>query len=87
MFKTIFVLVIATHGGINTDLHFTTLQQCESVKTLLKENTSPKAYFNGMNCIEMQVPVPIKKKRCKISNEFARATGNFYPVALECEEK
>lgn len=85
MFKTIFVLVIATHGEINTDLHFTTLQQCESVKTLLKENTSPKAYFNGMNCIEIQVP--IKKTRCKISNEYARVTGNYYPVTLECEEK
>ena len=40
-----------------------------------------------MNCIEMQVPVPIKKKKCKISNEYARVTGNYYPVTLECEEK
>lgn len=85
MFKVIFVLVMSTyHGGINTDLHFSTMNQCEAAKNQIREN-SIRGHFSGMTCVEMQVP--IKKTKCKISNEYARVTGNYYPVTLECEEK
>lgn len=90
MFKLIFVLVLnAYHGGITT-IDFTTLQQCETAKELVKETQfgpSLKAV-----CIEKQVP--IKKTKCKIINDFSynnqytRNLKNYpYPVALECVEE
>ena len=84
MFKIIFVLVInAYHGGMTT-IDFTTSQQCETAKELVKSTKNGGASI-GAVCIEKQVP--IKKTKCKVSNEFARSSGNFYPIALECVEE
>ena len=84
MFKIIFVLVInAYHGGLTT-IDFATLQQCETAKEQVK--TTVKAGANlGAVCIEKKVP--LKRTRCKFANEFARSSGNFYPVSLECVEE
>jgi hypothetical protein len=84
MFKIIFVLVInAYHGGLTT-IDFATLQQCETAKEQVK--TTVKAGANlGAVCIEKKVP--LKRTKCKFANEFARSSGNFYPVALECVEE
>lgn len=84
MFKFIFVLVInAYHGGMTT-IDFTTLQECETAKEQVKATTRDGARI-GAVCIEKKVP--IKKTKCKVSNEFARSSGNYYPVALECVEE
>lgn len=84
MFKLIFVLVInAYHGGMTT-IDFTTLHQCEIAKEQVKATERNGARI-GAVCIEKQVP--IKKTKCKVSNEFARSSGNYYPVALECIEE
>ena len=84
MFKIIFVLVINVyHGGLTT-IDFATLQQCETAKEQVK--TIVKAGANlGAVCIEKKVP--LKRTKCKIANEFARSSGNFYPVSLECVEE
>jgi hypothetical protein len=84
MFKIIFVLVInAYHGGLTT-IDFATLQQCETAKEQVK--TTVKAGANlGAVCIEKKVP--LKRTKCKFANEFARSSGNFYPVSLECVEE
>lgn len=87
MFKIIFVLVInAYHGGITT-IDFTTLQQCETAKELVKETKKSDAAL-GAVCIEKQVP--IKKTKCTISNKTVPFLNNYtlsYPVALECVEE
>lgn len=84
MFKIIFVLVInASHGGMTT-IDFTTLQQCETAREKVQANTKSGARV-GAVCIEKQVP--LKRTRCKFANEFARSSGNFYPVSLECVEE
>lgn len=84
MFKIIFVLVInAYHGGLTT-IDFATLQQCETAKEQVK--TTVKAGANlGAVCIEKKVP--LKRTKCKFANEFARSSGNFYPVSFECVEE
>ncbi|MBO7527307.1 MAG: hypothetical protein J6T74_05340 [Clostridia bacterium] len=84
MFKIIFVLVINAYHGGTTTIDFTTLQQCEDAKTKIQETTRRGSNV-GMTCIEKQVP--LKKTKCKVSNEFARSSGNYYPVALECVEE
>jgi len=97
MFKVIFVLVLTTyHGGINTDLKFSSLTNCESAKSqLIKDNVFRNSGISS-SCLEMQVP--IKKSRCKIVNQtdytnarstsYAHNMDNYpYPVALECEER
>ena len=84
MFKLIFVLVInAYHGGMTT-IDFTTLQQCETAKEQVKATERGGARL-GAVCIEKKVP--IKKTKCKVSNEFERSSGNYYPVSLECIEE
>lgn len=84
MFKIIFVLVInAYHGGMTT-IDFRTLQQCETAKEQVQATSRSGARI-GVVCIEKQVP--LKKTKCKVSNEFARSSGNYYPVSLECVEE
>jgi len=100
MFKIIFVLVINSyHGGINTDLQFRTLAQCESAKQQIQKEAGYKAGGGSLaaTCLEMQVPN--KKTKCKIINENYHvphpgahsgggALENFpYPVSLECREE
>ena len=81
MIKIIFVLVInAYHGGMTTR-DFTTRQQCETAK---EQVANIRTRVSAV-CIEKQVP--LKKTKCKVSNEFARSSGNYYPVALECVEE
>mgnify|MGYP003305157524 CR=1 FL=1 len=81
MIKIIFVLVInAYHGGMTT-IDFTTRQQCEAAK---EQVANIRTRVSAV-CIEKQVP--LKKTKCKVSNEFARSSGNYYPVALECVEE
>lgn len=85
MFKIIFVLVVnAYHGGMST-IEFATLKQCETAKEQIQA-TAKKGSSFGAVCIEKQVP--LKRTRCKISNEFSRVgTGHYYPVSLECVEE
>lgn len=87
MFKIIFVLVINTYHGGMTTIDFTTLQQCETAKELVKETKKGGREF-GAVCIEKQVP--IKKTKCTISNKtvpFVHGYKYPYPVALECVEE
>lgn len=88
MFKIIFVLVInAYHGGMTT-IDFTTLQQCETAKELVKSTTKNGGAALGAVCIEKQIP--IKKTKCKISNETVKFVHGYlypYPVAIECVEE
>lgn len=88
MFKIIFVLVInAYHGGMTT-IDFTTLQQCETAKELVKSAVKNGGAALGAICIEKQVP--IKKTKCKISNETVKFVHGYlypYPVAIECVEE
>ena len=84
MFKIIFVLVInAYHGGLTT-IDFTTLQQCEAAREKVQAAAARGSRI-GAVCIEKKVQ--LKRTRCKFANEFARSSGNFYPVAFECVEE
>ena len=91
MFKIIFVLVInAYHGGMTT-IDFTTLQQCETAKELVKVGARGSASVSAV-CIEKQVP--IKKTRCKIVNstDYRNKVNSAmvaypYPVEVECVEE
>jgi hypothetical protein len=87
----VFVLVMMmTVGGINTDLTFNTLQQCEVVAATAKENGIERAF-----CIEKQVKK--KKLNCKIENRtdyYSGHAGNNhnmdgypYPVGISCVEE
>lgn len=90
----VFVLVMLMYnGGINTDLTFNTLQQCETVAQQAKKNGVSKAF-----CIEKQVPKEKKKKlNCKIENRTDYSSGRSgynnnmlgypYPVGISCVEE
>ena len=95
MFKIIFVLVINAYRCGITTIDFTTLQQCETAKELVKSTKNGSSTL-GAVCLEQQVP--IKKTKCKIVNDFsyhnsfdrvnsANLNGYPYPVALECVEE
>lgn len=98
MFNIIFVLVISGYaGGINTDLHFSTMSQCETAKMQIYSNAA-KGNFAGMTCVEMRVPV--KKTKCKVINDFSYQNPHYrssttvlsmdnypYPIAFECVEE
>lgn len=84
MFKIIFVLVInAYHGGLTT-IDFTTLQQCETAREKVQAAAARGSRI-GAVCLEKKVP--LKRTKCKFANEFARSSGNFYPVSFECVEE
>jgi hypothetical protein len=85
MIKIIFVLVINAYQGGLTTIDFTTLQQCETAREKVQEAAAMGARI-GAVCIEKKVP--LKRTKCKVSNEFSRAgTGHYYPVSLECVEE
>ena len=99
MIKTIFVLVLMnTQGGINADLHFPTLQQCEQVKTTLlavHPNKGNIAFITG-ECVEQQVKS--RKLKCSIENKTdyvnsrsdlraKNMEGYPYPVGFTCVEE
>lgn len=79
-------------GGINTDLTFNTLQQCEAVAATAKKNGIESAF-----CIEKQVKQ--KKLNCKIENRtdyvnHLNSTDKShnldyypYPVGINCVEE
>lgn len=98
MIKVIFVLVLMnTQGGINADLQFPTLQQCEQVKstlTAIKPNNSTYQFIAG-ECVEQQVKS--KKLKCSIENKTdyqSTRAGAYnqnmehypYPVGFICVE-
>jgi len=72
MTKIFFVLVIvALHGGVNTDLKFNDLHHCEAVKkeiSTINRNVS-------LCCIEMQKTK--KEIKCRINKKSYDITGNF----------
>lgn len=89
----VFVLVMMMYrGGINTDLTFNTLQQCEAVAATAKKNGFDHAF-----CIEKQVKK--KKLNCKIENrtdyqnsfnvssKSHNMDGYPYPVGFSCVEE
>lgn len=82
MIKVIFVLVLMnTQGGINADLQFPTLQQCEQVKatlTAIKPNNSKYQFIAG-ECVEQQVKS--KKLKCSIENKTDYRNRNSYDMA------
>ena len=99
MIKLIFVLVLMnTQGGINADLQFPTLQQCEQVKatlTTIKPNNSKYQFIAG-ECVEQRVKP--KKLKCSIENKTDyKNPRNFagsvnmdkypYPVGFTCVEE
>ena len=87
MIKIIFVLVINIyHGGLTT-IDFTTKQQCETAKEQVRKTEMGGSTIHAV-CIEKQVP--IKKTKCKITNETVKFVHGYlypYPVALECVEE
>lgn len=91
--SVVFVLIMTLyHGGINTDLTFTTLQQCEAVAAIAKKNSVEHAF-----CVEKQVKK--KKLNCKIENRtdyvnHLNSTAKShnldyypYPVGISCVEE
>ena len=91
MLKTLFVLVLISHrGGVNTELQFQNMAQCEAAKAQILEVNTSRLKIVRATCIEMQIPV--KKTNCRIVNKIHHlsrgALENFpYPVALECIEE
>ena len=99
MITAIFILVINSfHGGINTELSFNTLAQCEAAKEQIKKEAEFKDHISSIKatCIEMQKTK--RKLKCKIINEqyhhprpghhsgSGALEGFSYPVGIECEE-
>ena len=100
MIKTFFVLIMsAYHGGISTGPQFTTMQQCEAAKAIVRaevERVNGRNTFAG-TCIELQVPA--RKLKCKIGNNFSymndirgnsnakNMNGYPYPETVECVEE
>ena len=91
--SVVFVLVMTLyHGGINTDLSFTTRQQCETVAEQVKSIGIYRSF-----CIEQQVKK--KKLNCKIENRTdywnphngstnVHALDSYpYPVGFSCVEE
>jgi hypothetical protein len=87
-----------TEGGINTDLHFPTLQQCEQVKNTLSGVKPWKGSQKSITgaCVEQQVKS--RKLKCSIENKTdytnqwsnSRAKnmeGYPYPVGFTCVEE
>ena len=94
MIKLIFVLVLNSyHGGLNTDLHFDTLEKCEAAKRQIMTDTHTRTGGSmGATCLEMQVKP--KKLNCKILNQIEYRNrrgqvvyGGPYPVGMECTEE
>lgn len=90
--SVVFVLIMTLyHGGINTDLTFSTLQQCEAVAAITKQNGVLRAF-----CVEKQVKK--KKMNCTIDNRTdyvnhfnsTAMSHNLdyypYPVGISCVE-
>ena len=86
----VFVLIMfAYHGGINSDLSFSTLQQCQTVADQVKRNVD-KAI-----CVEKQIKK--RKMHCTIENRtdyVNHHSGNNdnmeyypYPVGFKCYEE
>ena len=100
MIKVFFVLVMSVyHGGITTGPQFTTMQQCEAAKALVRtevERANGRNTFAG-TCIEVQVSA--RKLKCKIGNNFSYKNevvgstttkvmnGYPYPETVECVEE
>lgn len=91
--SVVFVLIMTLyHGGINADLTFPTLQQCEAVAAIAKKNSVEHAF-----CVEKQVQK--KKLNCKIENRtdyvnHVNSTDKShnldyypYPVGFSCVEE
>ena len=91
--SVVFVLIMTLyHGGINTDLTFPTLQQCETVAATAKKNGVEHAF-----CVEKQVKK--KKLNCTIENRTdyvnhfnsTAKSHNLdyypYPVGISCVEE
>lgn len=91
--SVVFVLIMTLyHGGINTDLTFSTLQQCETVAATARNNGVERAF-----CVEKQVKK--KKLNCKIENrtdyknpfhsssKSHNMDGYPYPVGFSCVEE
>ena len=89
----VFVLIMVVYqGGINADLTFPTLQQCETVADIAKQNGVLHAF-----CVEKQVKK--KKLNCKIENstdyknpfhsssKSHNMDGYPYPVGFSCVEE
>ena len=89
----VFVLVMVMfNGGINTDLTFNTLQQCETVAQQAKKNGVYRSF-----CVEKQVKK--KKMNCKVDNRtdyvnHLNSTDKShnmdyypYPVGISCVEE
>jgi hypothetical protein len=89
MFKIIFVLFIHSYQGGLTTLQFPTLDECNKAKQEITELKGFKYPHLGesisMKCISQRIP--LKRTKCKFANEFARSSGNYYPVSLECVEE
>ena len=89
MFKIVFVLFIHSFQGGLTILQFPTLDECNAAKKEIKELKGFQHPHLGesisMTCISQRIP--LKKTKCKISNNFAGSSGTHYPVSLECEEE
>lgn len=90
----VFVLIMTLyHGGINTDLTFPTLQQCETVAATARK----KAGIEHAFCIEKQEKK--KKLNCTIENRTdywnphngstnVHALDYYpYPVGISCVEE
>lgn len=91
--NVVFVLtMLMFNGGINTDLTFPTLQQCETVAEQAKKNGVYRSF-----CVEQQVKQ--KKLNCKIENRKdywnphngstnVHALDYYpYPVGISCVEE
>lgn len=94
MLKIIYVLVMMNvHGGVSTDLTFSTMHQCNSAKAQVEELRLN--YIRAL-CIEQQVKS--KKLKCSIENStdyvnkinrvYSSNMDHYpYPIGFNCVEE
>ena len=89
MFKIIFVLFIHSYQGGLTTLQFPTLDECNKAKQEISELKGFHSTHLGesisMKCISQRIP--LKRTKCKVSNNYEGSSGTYYPVSIECEEE
>lgn len=96
MFKVIFILLLVNdHGGINSDLMFNTLNECETAGKQTVSTMKKSRLSCSYTCIEKHVKEEKKKKiKCSIENRYdynnkhtVQMMGYPYPTSFTCTEE
>lgn len=96
MFKVIFILLLVNdHGGINSDLMFDTLNECQTAGEQIVRDVRKTRVAASYTCIEKHVKEEKKKKiKCSIENRYdynnkhtSQMMGYPYPASFTCIEE